>query len=80
MPKLLLVGVVERTCLKTVIREIPGIADCFAGQPEKDGSVKVRIGLGLPSCVQLMPGLGRLPPTDPTSRDSGSLHQAVKKA
>lgn len=28
-PKLLLVGIVEKTCLKTVIREIPGITDCF---------------------------------------------------
>jgi DNA-directed RNA polymerase I subunit RPA1 len=28
-PKLLLVGVLERACRKTVIREIPGIADCF---------------------------------------------------
>lgn len=29
MPKLLLVGLVERTCAKTVVREIPGIVDCF---------------------------------------------------
>ena len=29
MPKLLLVGVVEKTCLKTVVREIPNIKDCF---------------------------------------------------
>lgn len=29
MPKLLLVGVIERTCLKTVIREITNIKDCF---------------------------------------------------
>ncbi|EMD40913.1 hypothetical protein CERSUDRAFT_131304 [Gelatoporia subvermispora B] len=29
MPKLLLVGIVEKTCVKTVIREIPGITDCF---------------------------------------------------
>jgi DNA-directed RNA polymerase I subunit RPA1 len=28
-PKLLLVGVLERACRKTVIREIPGISDCF---------------------------------------------------
>ncbi|KAF8522225.1 hypothetical protein BU17DRAFT_45191 [Hysterangium stoloniferum] len=29
MPKLLLVGVVERSCLKTIIREIPDIKECF---------------------------------------------------
>ena len=29
MPKLLFVGIVERACRATVIREIPGIADCF---------------------------------------------------
>ncbi|KIJ44014.1 hypothetical protein M422DRAFT_228619 [Sphaerobolus stellatus SS14] len=29
VPKLLLVGVVERTCLKTVVREIPNVQDCF---------------------------------------------------
>ena len=35
MPKLLLVGLVERVCLKTVVREIPGITDCFMN--EEDG-------------------------------------------
>ncbi|KAH0587800.1 hypothetical protein H2248_006559 [Termitomyces sp. 'cryptogamus'] len=29
MPKLLLVGIVERTCRATIIREIPGITECF---------------------------------------------------
>ncbi|KAF9534749.1 hypothetical protein CPB83DRAFT_802942 [Crepidotus variabilis] len=29
MPKLLFVGIVERVCRATVIREIPGISDCF---------------------------------------------------
>lgn len=29
MPKLLLVGIVEKTCIKTLVREIPGITDCF---------------------------------------------------
>jgi hypothetical protein len=29
MPKLLFVGIVERACLATVVREIPGITDCF---------------------------------------------------
>ena len=43
MPKLLLVGLVERTCAKTVVREIPGIVDCFqlAGD-DKDGKIVVR--------------------------------------
>jgi DNA-directed RNA polymerase I subunit RPA1 len=29
IPKLLLVGIIERSCLKTVIREIPDIKECF---------------------------------------------------
>jgi hypothetical protein len=29
MPKLLLVGIVERVCRATIVREIPGITDCF---------------------------------------------------
>lgn len=43
MPKLLLVGLVERTCAKTVVREIPGIVDCFqlAGDDNK-GKIVVR--------------------------------------
>ncbi|CCM05554.1 uncharacterized protein FIBRA_07781 [Fibroporia radiculosa] len=32
MPKLLLVGIVEKACVKTVVREIPGITDCFKGE------------------------------------------------
>ena len=36
MPKLLLIGIIERTCLKTVVREIPGITDCF--QLKSDGN------------------------------------------
>ncbi|KAH9844085.1 beta and beta-prime subunits of DNA dependent RNA-polymerase [Rhodofomes roseus] len=41
MPKLLLVGIVERTCVKTVIREIPGITDCFKSKDDtpEEGSV-----------------------------------------
>ncbi|EIN10866.1 beta and beta-prime subunits of DNA dependent RNA-polymerase [Punctularia strigosozonata HHB-11173 SS5] len=35
MPKLLLVGVVERTCAKTIVREIPGITECFKGTDAK---------------------------------------------
>ncbi|KIK67830.1 hypothetical protein GYMLUDRAFT_1014032 [Collybiopsis luxurians FD-317 M1] len=34
MPKLLLVGIIERTCRATVIREIPGITDCFQTKEE----------------------------------------------
>ena len=43
MPKLLLIGLVERTCAKTVVREIPGIVDCFqlAGD-DKDEKIVVR--------------------------------------
>ncbi|GLB34003.1 putative DNA-dependent RNA polymerase [Lyophyllum shimeji] len=29
MPKLLFVGIVERTCRSTIVREIPGITECF---------------------------------------------------
>ncbi|KAF9268176.1 beta and beta-prime subunits of DNA dependent RNA-polymerase [Marasmius fiardii PR-910] len=35
LPKLLLVSIVERTCHATVIREIPGITDCFQSKEEK---------------------------------------------
>jgi hypothetical protein len=35
MPKLLLVGIIERACLKTVVREISGITDCFLGKDDK---------------------------------------------
>ncbi|CAK5262993.1 unnamed protein product [Mycena citricolor] len=38
MPKLLLVGILERTCRATVIRQIPGISDCF--QVKEDGKGK----------------------------------------
>lgn len=37
MPKLLFVGIVERTCCATVIREIPGISECFQTKEEKNG-------------------------------------------
>lgn len=45
MPKLLFVGIMERTCRTTVIREISGISDCFQTRDEKDGDepmIKVR--------------------------------------
>jgi hypothetical protein len=36
------VGIVERVCTKTVVREIPRIADCFrVKEASKDGSIKV---------------------------------------
>jgi hypothetical protein len=38
----MVVDIVERTCLKTVVREIPGIVDCFrVKEASKDGSTKV---------------------------------------
>lgn len=40
-PKLLLVGLVERTCRKTVIREIPGIKDCFRIKEDGKDIIKV---------------------------------------
>lgn len=42
-PKILLVGIVERTCLKTVIREIPGITDCFSAVVKDRGVEKIRL-------------------------------------
>jgi len=47
IPKLLFVGIMERTCRTTVIREIPGISDCFQSKEEKNGQepeIKVRGG------------------------------------
>ncbi|KAI0335618.1 beta and beta-prime subunits of DNA dependent RNA-polymerase [Cubamyces sp. BRFM 1775] len=41
MPKLLLVGLVERVCLKTVIREIPGITDCFKNEEDAKNGGKI---------------------------------------
>ncbi|KAJ3741485.1 RNA polymerase I largest subunit [Lentinula detonsa] len=45
MPKLLFVGIIERTCRSTVIREIPGITDCFQikeeGKKGEDPAVKL---------------------------------------
>src|SRR5260221_9502222 len=43
MPKLLFVGIVERVCRATVIREISGISECFQ---VKDDSEEVRIKVG----------------------------------
>lgn len=43
MPKLLLVGIIEKTCTKTVIREIPGITDCFKSKDDKGGEVSYKV-------------------------------------
>lgn len=46
MPKLLFVGIVERACRATVVREIPGITDCFqvkdTSQKGKEPEISVR--------------------------------------
>ena len=37
-----MVGIVERTCVKSIVREIPSITDCFrVREPNRDGTVKV---------------------------------------
>lgn len=36
----MLVGLVERTCQKTIIREIPGIKDCFRVKEDSSGKDK----------------------------------------
>ncbi|KAF7352593.1 DNA-directed RNA polymerase subunit [Mycena venus] len=41
MPKLLLVGILERTCRATIIREIPGITECF--QVREKGKTEVKL-------------------------------------
>ncbi|KAJ3763204.1 RNA polymerase I largest subunit [Lentinula raphanica] len=45
MPKLLFVGIIERTCRSTIVREIPGITDCFQikeeGKKGEDPVVKL---------------------------------------
>ncbi|KAJ7129444.1 hypothetical protein C8R44DRAFT_776823 [Mycena epipterygia] len=41
MPKLLLVGILERTCRATIIREIPGITECF--QVKEDGKKGIKL-------------------------------------
>lgn len=42
MPKLLLVGIVEKACQKTIVREINGISGVFLSKDEgKDKQTKV---------------------------------------
>ncbi len=43
MPKLLLVGIIEKTCLRTVVREIPGITDCFKSKEKGKGEDIYRV-------------------------------------
>lgn len=43
MPKLLLVGIVEKTCAKTIIREIPGITDCFKSKDDQGGETAYKV-------------------------------------
>ncbi|KAJ6628876.1 hypothetical protein B0H10DRAFT_2209314 [Mycena sp. CBHHK59/15] len=44
MPKLLLVGILERTCRATIIREIPGITECFQVKEDgKKGETKIKL-------------------------------------
>ena len=54
MPKLLFVGIVERVCRTTVVREIPGIANCFQIKDDsRKGSepeIKVHYRYSQPCC------------------------------
>ncbi|KAJ6598841.1 hypothetical protein DFH09DRAFT_1388152 [Mycena vulgaris] len=44
MPKLLLVGILERTCRATIIRQIPGITECFqVKEDDKKGETKIKL-------------------------------------
>ena len=47
MPKLLFVGIVERTCRATIIREIPGITECFQTKDDnkKIGEPEIKVCL-----------------------------------
>ncbi|KAH9943303.1 beta and beta-prime subunits of DNA dependent RNA-polymerase [Epithele typhae] len=62
MPKLLLVGLVERVCLKTVVREIPGISDCFMKEDEGKNGEKLHSlltnGSNIPGLWQFACGRG----------------------
>ncbi|KAI6105879.1 hypothetical protein F5141DRAFT_1126540 [Pisolithus sp. B1] len=42
-PKLLLVGIIEHACRKTVIREVPGIANCFSVVTTDNGKERTRL-------------------------------------
>jgi len=52
MPKLLFVGIVERACRATIVREIPGISECF--QVKDDKKKQVMVGNLQPFCAPLI--------------------------
>ena len=55
MPKLLFIGIIERTCSGTVVRQIPGIADCFQVKGDgKTDTVTVSFPLSLPAYVPVL--------------------------
>ncbi|KAJ7490360.1 hypothetical protein B0H11DRAFT_2010213 [Mycena galericulata] len=60
MPKLLLVGILERTCRATIIRQIPGITECFQVKEEgKKGETKIKLttnGSNFPGLWQFSAG------------------------
>lgn len=48
MPKLLFVGIVERVCRATVIREIPGILECFQSRDKnRKGEDEIKVSMTL---------------------------------
>jgi len=46
MPKLLFVGIIERVCKATVIREIPGISECFQVKDDSKKGEELRVKVG----------------------------------
>ncbi len=82
MPKLLLVGLVERVCLKTVVREIPGITDCFMNEEDaKNGEKIYSVGPRRPSPLEhsLMPYMPRSRPTDRIYPDCGNTRLTMAR-
>lgn len=51
MPKLLFVGIVERTCCATIIREIPGITECFQAKDDSKKGGEPEIKVHLDGCL-----------------------------
>ncbi|KXN89562.1 DNA-directed RNA polymerase I subunit rpa1 [Leucoagaricus sp. SymC.cos] len=43
VPKLLFVGIIERTCRASVIREIPGITDCFQTKDDNKKEPEIKL-------------------------------------
>lgn len=52
-PKLLFVGIVERACRATVIREIPGISECFQSKDDSQKGTEPEIKVHLFSVIPL---------------------------